>query len=256
MSGTAERRREFGAYLAGLRRRSGRSQRQFAAALCAVSGAQSITWNEVSRWERGERIPDVWLPTFAQVLGVPLRELEQAAAYARRDAQAALPGVAATLADLLPNGDALEPLATPFGRRIGATTVDGLRDIPSESSEDTVFVNSVDELVKIHVGEREVILNRPEFGGNDTDLSSGFRQEVNDKQQHFGRVDGGLVHHRDEPTLILFREQREYLIRREISVGRIVKNAHRGHEAILVGCTDGHAYGLPYSLVREVGAEQ
>lgn len=101
MSDTTERRREFGAYLAGLRRHSGRSQRQFATVLCAVSGAQSITRNEVSRWERGERIPDVWLPTYAQALGVPLRELEQAAAYARGDAQATLPGVAAALADLL-----------------------------------------------------------------------------------------------------------------------------------------------------------
>ncbi|GAA2218914.1 helix-turn-helix transcriptional regulator [Streptomyces nogalater] len=126
MSDTTERRREFGACLSGLRRDSGRSQRQFAAVLCAVSGAQSITRNEVSRWERGKRIPDVWLPTFAQVLGVPLRELEQAAAYARGDAQARLPGVAATLADLLPDGDALEPLAAPCGRRIGATTVEGL----------------------------------------------------------------------------------------------------------------------------------
>ncbi|WKE68547.1 helix-turn-helix transcriptional regulator [Streptomyces sp. WP-1] len=126
MSDTTERRREFGAYLAGLRRHSGRSQRQFAAVLCAVSGAQSITRNEVSRWERGERVPDAWLPTFAQVLGVPLRELEQAAAYARGDAQAVLPGVAATLGDLLPDGDALEPLSAPCGRRIGATTVDGL----------------------------------------------------------------------------------------------------------------------------------
>ncbi|MFE9251335.1 helix-turn-helix domain-containing protein [Streptomyces sp. NPDC007088] len=126
MSDTTGRRREFGAYLAGLRRHSGRSQRQFAAVLCAVSGAQSITRNEVSRWERGERVPDVWLPAFAQVFGVPLRELEQAAAYARGDVQATLPGVAATLADLLPDGDALEPLVTPRGRRIGTTTVDGL----------------------------------------------------------------------------------------------------------------------------------
>ncbi|MEV4336580.1 helix-turn-helix transcriptional regulator [Streptomyces sp. NPDC049590] len=78
MSDTTERRRRFGAYLAVLRRNSGRSQRQFAAALCAVSGAQSITRNEVSRWERGERIPDVWLSAFAQVLGVPSQELEQA----------------------------------------------------------------------------------------------------------------------------------------------------------------------------------
>ncbi|MEU9981037.1 helix-turn-helix transcriptional regulator [Streptomyces sp. NPDC050856] len=123
---STDRRREFGAYLASLRRHSRRSQPQLAAALCAVSGAQSITRNEVSRWERGERIPDVWLPTFAQVLGVPLHELEQAAAYARGDAQAALPGVAATLADLCPAGEALEPPTAPCGRRIGATTVEGL----------------------------------------------------------------------------------------------------------------------------------
>ncbi|MFD0395455.1 helix-turn-helix domain-containing protein [Streptomyces nogalater] len=92
MSDTTERRREFGACLSGLRRDSGRSQRQFAAVLCAVSGAQSITRNEVSRWERGKRIPDVWLPTFAQVLGVPLRELEQAAAYARGTLRPDCPG--------------------------------------------------------------------------------------------------------------------------------------------------------------------
>lgn len=127
MSNTSARRREFGAYLACLRRHSGRSQRQFAAALCAVFGAQSITRHEVSRWERGERVPDAWLSAFAQVLGTPLHELEQAAAYARGDGQAALPGVASTLADLLPGGmDVLEPLTTPCGRRIGATTVAAL----------------------------------------------------------------------------------------------------------------------------------
>ncbi|HEY8986059.1 MAG TPA: helix-turn-helix transcriptional regulator [Streptomyces sp.] len=122
----ADRRKQFGQYLASLRRHTGRSQRQFAAVLCAASGTQSITRNEVSRWERGGRVPDVWLSTIAQVLGVPLAELEQAAAYARGDTLARLPGVAATLADLLPDGDALEPLAAPGGRRIGATTVDGL----------------------------------------------------------------------------------------------------------------------------------
>ncbi|MBV2355654.1 helix-turn-helix domain-containing protein [Streptomyces sp. J2-1] len=126
MSNTTERRREFGAYLAGLRRHSGRSQSRFAAALCAVSGAQSLTRNEVSRWERGGRVPDVWLPAFAQLLGVPLPELEQAAAYARGDARITLPGITATLADLLPDGDALEALAAPSGRRIGATAVDDL----------------------------------------------------------------------------------------------------------------------------------
>ncbi|MEW2082861.1 helix-turn-helix transcriptional regulator [Streptomyces sp. NPDC005283] len=122
---STDRRREFGAYLAGLRGHSGRSQPRLAAALCAASGTRSITRNEVSRWERGARVPDTWLPFLAAVFGVPLRELEQAAAYARGDTLATLPGVAATLADLLPNAEALEPLAVTCGRRIGATTVEG-----------------------------------------------------------------------------------------------------------------------------------
>ena len=107
--------------------------------LCAVSGARSITRNEVSRWERGERIPDVWLPTFGRVLGVPLREPEQAAAYARGGAQAGLPRGTATLADLLPDGNALEPLAAHRGRRVGATTVVGLAARTHASGSRTTF---------------------------------------------------------------------------------------------------------------------
>ncbi|MEU6240394.1 helix-turn-helix domain-containing protein [Streptomyces sp. NPDC047024] len=126
MSDVTARRREFGAYLASLRRHSERSQPQLAAALCAASGTRSITRNEVSRWERGARVPEAWLPFLATVFGVPLREVEQAAAYARGDTLATLPGAASTLADLLPDADALEPLTAPCGRRIGATTVEAL----------------------------------------------------------------------------------------------------------------------------------
>ncbi|GAB2875913.1 helix-turn-helix domain-containing protein [Streptomyces mayteni] len=88
------RRQEFGAYLARLRRAGRRSQRQLAERLCALSGVTSLTRNEVSRWERGERIPDSWLPFLAQAVGVPLDELERAAARARGepDAPATLPG--------------------------------------------------------------------------------------------------------------------------------------------------------------------
>ncbi|MES4889913.1 helix-turn-helix transcriptional regulator [Streptomyces sp. NPDC096012] len=66
-------------HLAGLRRATGKSQRQLAELLCLLSGTQSVTRNEVSRWERGARVPEVWLPRIAQALGIPLREMEQAA---------------------------------------------------------------------------------------------------------------------------------------------------------------------------------
>ncbi|MET9494303.1 helix-turn-helix transcriptional regulator [Streptomyces sp. NPDC006552] len=120
----SERRQHFGVYLAGLRRAAGKSQRQLAGLLCAVSGTQSVTRNEVSRWERGSRVPEVWLPWLAQVLAVPLREMEQAAAYARGDERARLPGATASLSALLPTGDVLA--AGSSGRRIGVEQVEGL----------------------------------------------------------------------------------------------------------------------------------
>ncbi|WP_234376955.1 helix-turn-helix transcriptional regulator [Streptomyces sp. TP-A0356] len=119
-------RRQFGLYLARLRRHTGKSQRQLAALLCALSGTQSITRNEVSRWERGGRVPDTWLPFLAAALATPETQLRQAVAYARGDRLAQLPGAAATFAQLLPPGDPLEPLQARTGRRIGADTVTGL----------------------------------------------------------------------------------------------------------------------------------
>lgn len=121
-----DRRRQFGLYLAGLRRRTGKSQRQLAALLCALSGTQSVTRNEVSRWERGGRVPETYLPVLSAALSVPLAELQQAVSYARGDRLAHLPGAVATLAQLLPPGDLLEPLAGRTGRRINDDSVTGL----------------------------------------------------------------------------------------------------------------------------------
>ncbi|HET6859612.1 MAG TPA: helix-turn-helix transcriptional regulator [Streptomyces sp.] len=123
---TEQRRERFGAYLARLRHRAGRSQRQLAVDLCALSGIGSVTRNEVSRWERGERLPGAWLPFLAQVLSIPLRDLEDAAAYARSDGPETFPGVTATLAELMPPGGALVTIEPRTGRRVGATEVAGL----------------------------------------------------------------------------------------------------------------------------------
>lgn len=122
----SERRRQFGAYLGRLRRQAGYSQRRLAEVLCALSGVQSVTRNEVSRWERGARVPDAWLPFLAQALGAPLHDLERAAAYARGEEHATLPGASATLAELLPPGDPLQRLTARTGRRVGRQTVVGL----------------------------------------------------------------------------------------------------------------------------------
>ncbi|AZQ32641.1 XRE family transcriptional regulator [Streptomyces cyaneochromogenes] len=123
---TTERKRQFGAYLARLRRDARLSQRGLAERLCRVSGVATLTRNEVSRWERGARVPDAWLPALAVALAVPLGTLERAAAYARGEDEGRLPGAFATLAELLPPGDPLEPGDGNSGRRIGASTVAAL----------------------------------------------------------------------------------------------------------------------------------
>ncbi|MFD0555289.1 helix-turn-helix domain-containing protein [Streptomyces rectiviolaceus] len=114
-----ERRRRFGSYLATLRRSTGKSQRQLAAHLCLLSGIQSLTRNEVSRWERGVRAPGPWLAILSRALSVPLPDLQQAAAYARGEESARPPGMLLTLAELLPTGGPLERSAGHAGRRIG-----------------------------------------------------------------------------------------------------------------------------------------
>ncbi|MEU1304894.1 helix-turn-helix transcriptional regulator [Streptomyces shenzhenensis] len=81
------RRAQFGAHLAGLRKSAGLSQRSLALRLCVTAGITTLTRNEVSRWERGGRIPDAWLPPLAQVLGVPLDGLEREAARARGETE-------------------------------------------------------------------------------------------------------------------------------------------------------------------------
>lgn len=78
---TTEKRREFGAYLRRLR--GSRSQSALAAELCTLIGSDTLTRHEISRWERGERIPDDWLPHLARVHNVPLSVLERMAAEAR-----------------------------------------------------------------------------------------------------------------------------------------------------------------------------
>jgi transcriptional regulator with XRE-family HTH domain len=119
-----ERRRRFGEYLARLRRNAHKSQRQLAELLCAISGTSSVTRNEISRWERGERVPDVWLPALSHALDVPIIDLDRAAAYARGDTLPyGMPSPIETLAVFLPDdSEHLGPLASRAGRRVGIST--------------------------------------------------------------------------------------------------------------------------------------
>jgi len=82
--------------LAALRQARGWSQLRVAEQLTTAAGLHTVSRHEVSRWERGERVPgDFWLGWLAIVLDVPGPELAIAAAAARRGpARRAAPGPA------------------------------------------------------------------------------------------------------------------------------------------------------------------
>lgn len=73
-----------GSLLAQLRLARGLSQVGLAAELCAAAREATVTRNEVSRWERGERLPGrFWLAWLSVVLETPLERLEQAVEVSR-----------------------------------------------------------------------------------------------------------------------------------------------------------------------------
>ncbi|MFD5828447.1 helix-turn-helix transcriptional regulator [Lentzea sp. NPDC060358] len=67
------------------RREQGLTQRALADLLCEISQNDSITREEVSRWERGKRIPGpYWRAWISAALHVPHAEVDQAAVVERR----------------------------------------------------------------------------------------------------------------------------------------------------------------------------
>ncbi|MFI5914945.1 hypothetical protein [Dactylosporangium sp. NPDC051541] len=125
----------FGALLTRLRLARGRSQLRLAEMLCAAAGQATITRHEVSRWERGERVPGPpWRAWIAFVLQVPLDDLERAAGRTRHDR---LPGprvagpsagaphdrAATPTAGAPRDRAAARPMVAPHDRAAGPTAV-------------------------------------------------------------------------------------------------------------------------------------
>ncbi|MFC0529608.1 helix-turn-helix domain-containing protein [Phytohabitans kaempferiae] len=111
----------LGALLAALRLARGWSQLRVAEQLTAAAGLHTVSRHEVSRWERGERVPgDFWLGWLAVVLDVPGGELTVAAEGSRRGPArrtAPAPPPVAGQADLLQLAHAwLADPAGSFGR--------------------------------------------------------------------------------------------------------------------------------------------
>jgi tetratricopeptide (TPR) repeat protein len=79
----------IGELIVRVRRDHGRSQSRLACLLNERAGTDTLTRHEVSRWERGERIPTGWLPHLSSVLGVSLDDLERSVAIARQQRRAA-----------------------------------------------------------------------------------------------------------------------------------------------------------------------
>ncbi|MGW3949645.1 helix-turn-helix domain-containing protein [Streptomyces sp. NPDC004752] len=105
-----------------LRQTKGWSQARLAAQACRAAGLppDSLTRQDIYRYEKGKRTPREWLPFIASALGVPVVELEQAAAIGARSS------APVTVADFLPDSDPLAPLKVRHGRRVGAGDVTDL----------------------------------------------------------------------------------------------------------------------------------
>jgi transcriptional regulator with XRE-family HTH domain len=74
----------FGQLIAQRRRHLGLSQRVLADRLCVASGRATLTRHELSRYERGVRLPSGWvLAAMAACLDVPLAVLENEVARQR-----------------------------------------------------------------------------------------------------------------------------------------------------------------------------
>ncbi|WP_433612610.1 helix-turn-helix domain-containing protein [Dactylosporangium sp. CA-139114] len=70
---------DFGALVAHRRRRLGMSQRDLADRVCVVSGRPTFTRHELSRYERGVRLPGrTMIAVLAAVLDVPVALLMNA----------------------------------------------------------------------------------------------------------------------------------------------------------------------------------
>jgi transcriptional regulator with XRE-family HTH domain len=75
----------IGELIARVRGEQGISQLRLAARLCAAAGTSTVTRHEVSRWERGDRVPTAyWRAWLAVTLDRPVDELERAAEASRR----------------------------------------------------------------------------------------------------------------------------------------------------------------------------
>jgi transcriptional regulator with XRE-family HTH domain len=78
----------IGALLARMRAERGITQLRLAERLCGSAGVCTVTRNEVSRWERGERIPSsYWRGWLAATLDLPRDQLDRAAAISRDQRQ-------------------------------------------------------------------------------------------------------------------------------------------------------------------------
>ncbi|MCF2527049.1 helix-turn-helix domain-containing protein [Yinghuangia soli] len=116
------RRQTAGQLIRRLRESHRWSQATLAREACRAAGLplDSLTRQDIYRYEKGQRTPRDWLPFIAAALGIPIEELKSAAAVKPEEASPT------TLADFLPEGDPLAPLAARTGRRIGSAAVTDL----------------------------------------------------------------------------------------------------------------------------------
>jgi len=121
------------------RQARGWSQLRLAALLCAASGNPSVTRHEVSRWERGERIPTrYWLRWLAHVLDIPLDVAIHAAAVTRARRRASRVRETSRLVRKSGSHQIPGPRHQPTCERLASGLTDGRKIVTPSVSPDTL----------------------------------------------------------------------------------------------------------------------
>lgn len=176
-----------GALIRDLRSAAGWSQSRLATELQAVSGRDTISREDISRWEKGRRMPGpYWLRHLATALQVPLTTLEEAERMERRafltDMAGAVVapivasdliahGFAAAL-DGLPTADTWDGRVARYGRDYMTSGAD---DIRQRLAGDLVVLQQQLETPRMWgVAARLMTLYAKTFPGSDGGKASGW----------------------------------------------------------------------------------
>lgn len=158
----------IGDLIAAVRRANGWSQNDLADRLNLASGEVTLTRSEISRWERGTRVPQsFWGKWIAAVAGIPLDRV-QAAGAAARQLRGSIPVPSLNLPEIVPNADDRDRIdgVLSGSRHVDRATLEWIKGCLGQHrvAEDTVGADPIAPVARAQLGAVADIANRAEAG--------------------------------------------------------------------------------------------